>query len=217
LTLSLVGETLDKTRSHYRAGTGEIIQVRRGIYVDAVDDIDSTVLGHAIRIAQYLYPQTYLSAASAIALAPTRDGRLYLSGRRNLRTRIRGLEIIQNPGPPKPSLGPAVIADSLGEFRIEVSSIRQRFLEAFRLRSEHAASIDEATREALSARLIEEYGSPKAAGDAVWALARENDWYREAENVRISARWQIRPGCPPRPPRPQSTRSSHDWQAHFRR
>ena len=181
MTLYLVGETLDKTRSHYLAETGKIIQLMRGIYVDAADDIDSTVLGHAIRIAQYLYPQTYLSAASAIALAPTRDGRLYLSGRRNFRTRIRGLEIIQNPGPQKPSLGPAVIADSLGEFRIEVSSIRQRFLEAFRIRSEHAASIDEATREALSARLIEEYGSPKAAGDAVRALARENDWYREGE------------------------------------
>jgi serine/threonine-protein kinase HipA len=181
LTLHLVGETLDKTRGHYLAETGKIIQLMRGIYVDAADDMDSTVFGHAIRIAQYLYPQTYLSAASAIALAPTRDGRLYLSGRRNFRTRIRGLEIIQNRGPQKPSLGPAVIADSLGEFRVEVSSIRQRFLEAFRLRSEHAASIDEATREALSARLIEEYGSPKAAGDAVWALARENDWYREGE------------------------------------
>jgi len=31
----------------------------------------------------------------------------------------------------------------MGEFRIAVSSIRQRFLEAFRLRSEHAASIDD--------------------------------------------------------------------------
>ncbi|MGE0189114.1 MAG: type II toxin-antitoxin system HipA family toxin [Steroidobacteraceae bacterium] len=181
MTLYLVGETIDKTRSHYLAETGKIIQLMRGIYIDAADDVDATVFGHAIRIARYLYPHTYLSAASAIALAPTRDGRLFLSGRRNLRTRIRGLEIIQNVAPTHPSLGAAVIADSLGEFRIEASSIRQRFLEAFRLRSEHASSIDDGAREALVARLIEEYGTPKTASDATWALARENEWYREGE------------------------------------
>jgi serine/threonine-protein kinase HipA len=181
MTLHLVGETIDKTRSHYLAETGKIVQLMRGIYVDATDDIDATVLGHAVRIARYLYPHTYLSAASAIALAPTRDGRLFLSGRRNLRTRIRGLEIIQNVAPKQPSLGTAVVADSLGEFRIEASSIRQRFLEAFRVRSEHAASIDDAAREALAARLIEEYGTQKSASDAIWALARENAWYREGE------------------------------------
>ncbi len=75
------------------------------------------------------------------------------------------------------------MADSLGELSVKVSSIRQRFLEAFRLRSEHAASIDAATREAIAARLTEEYGSPKAASDAVWALARENEWYREGEGA----------------------------------
>jgi serine/threonine-protein kinase HipA len=71
----------------------------------------------------------------------------------------------------------------MGEFSVNVSSIRQRFLEAFRLRSEHAASIDAATRAAIAARLVEEYASPKAASDAVWALARENDWYREGEGA----------------------------------
>lgn len=181
MTLLLVGETIDKTRSHYLAQTGRIVQLMRGIYVEATDDVDATVLAHAIRIARYLYPHTYLSAASAIALAPTRDGRLFLSGRRNLRTRIRGLEIIQNVAPKLPSLGTAIVADSLGEFRVEVSSIRQRFLEAFRVRSEHAASIDDAAREALAARLIEEFGTPKAASDATWALARDNAWYREGE------------------------------------
>ena len=64
-----------------------------------------------------------------------------------------------------------------------MSSIRQRFLEAFRLRSEHATSIDVATREAIAARLTQEYGGAKAASDAVWALARENDWYREGEGA----------------------------------
>ena len=38
-------------------------------------------------------------------------------------------------------------------------SIRQRFLEAFRLRSEHASSIDEGMRETIASRLIEEYGT----------------------------------------------------------
>ena len=64
-----------------------------------------------------------------------------------------------------------------------MSTFRQRFLEAFRLRSEHAASIDAATREAVAARLVEEYGGAKAASDAVWALARENVWYREGEGA----------------------------------
>jgi serine/threonine-protein kinase HipA len=181
MTLHLVGETLDKTRSHYLAETGKLIQLMRGIYVDAADDVDAVVLKHAVRIAKYLYPQAYLSAASAVLLGPTRDGRLFLSARRKQRTRIRALEIIQNQAPEHPSLGSAIIDDGMGEFRADVSSMRQRFLEAFRLRSEHAASIDDAMRETISARLIEEFGSSKAAADAVWALARENKWLREAE------------------------------------
>ncbi|HXY99316.1 MAG TPA: HipA domain-containing protein, partial [Stellaceae bacterium] len=151
----------------------------RGIYVDAGDDIDATVLKHAIRIAHYLYPRAYLSAASAALLAPTRDGRLFLSARRKQRTRIHALEIIQNVAPRHPSVGEAIVDDGMGEFRIAVSSIRQRFLEAFRLRSEHAASIDHEMRMAIAARLIEEYGTAQGAADAVWTLARENRWYRE--------------------------------------
>ncbi len=183
MALHLVGENLDKTRGHYRAETGKLVQLVRGVYVDADDDIDATVLKHAVRIAKYLYPTAYLSAASAVTLAPSRDGRLYISGRRNMRTRIRALEIIQNEAAKHPSLGSAVIDDGMGEFRVDVSSIRQRFLEAFRLRSEHAASIDDATRESMAARLIEEYGSPQAAATAVWNLARENEWYREGERA----------------------------------
>ncbi len=183
MPLHLVGETINKTRGHYLAETGKLVQLMRGIYVDAADDIDQTVLTHAVRIGRYLYPNAYLSAASAVILGPTRDGRLYLTGPRIQRTRIRALEIVQNKASAKPSLAAATIADSLGEFSINVSSIRQRFLEAFRMRSEHAASIDAATREAVAARLVEEYGSPRAAADAVWTLARENDWYREGEGA----------------------------------
>ena len=181
MALHLVGETIDKTRSHYQAETGKLVQLMRGIYVDAGDDADATVLRHAVRIAKYLYPRAYLSGASAVLLAPTRDGRLFLSGRRIQRTRIRSLEIIQNEAPKHPSIGSAVVDDGTGEFLINVSSIRQQFLEGFRLRSEHAASIDEDTRDAIALRLVEEYGSPKAAADALWALARENEWYREGE------------------------------------
>jgi serine/threonine-protein kinase HipA len=183
MPLHLVGETIDKTRSHYLAETGKLVQLMRGIYVDAAEDIDQTVLAHAVRIGRYLYPNAYLSAASAVLMGPTRDGRLYLTGPRIQRTRIRALEIVQNKAPAKPSLASAAVADSLGEFSVNVSSIRQRFLEAFRLRSEHAASIDPATREAIAARLVDEYGGAKAASDAVWALARENDWYREGEGA----------------------------------
>jgi serine/threonine-protein kinase HipA len=183
MPIHLVGETIDKARSHYQAGTGKLVQLMRGIYVDAADDIDAVVLTHAIRIAKYLYPSTYLSAASAVLLGPTRDGRLFLSGRRNLRTRIRGLEIIQNTAPGQPSTGSAVVTDSLGEFHVDASSMRQRFLEAFRLRSEHAASLDETMRDAIAARLVEEYGSSQAASDAVWALARANEWHKEADHA----------------------------------
>lgn len=183
MPLHLVGETIDKTRSHYLAKTDKLVQLMRGIYVDAADDIDQTVLAHAVRIGRYLYPNAYLSAASAVLLGPTRDGRLYLTGPRVQRTRIRMLEIVQNKAPTKPSLASATVGDTLGEFSVNVSSIRQRFLETFRLRSEHAASIDAAMREAIAARLVEEYGGPKAASDAVWALARENEWYREGEGA----------------------------------
>jgi serine/threonine-protein kinase HipA len=181
VTLHLVGETLNKTRSHYQAETGKLVQLMRGIYVEAADDVDDIVLRHAVRIARYLYPKAYLSGASAALLGPTRDGRLFLSARRKQRTRIRALEIIQNEAPEHPSVADAVVDDGMGEFRVNVSSIRQRFLEAFRLRSEHAASIDDEMRASIAARLIEEYGSARGAADAVWALARENHWSREGE------------------------------------
>jgi serine/threonine-protein kinase HipA len=181
MALHLVGETLDKTRSHYMAETGKLVQLMRGIYVDADDDIDAIVLRHAVRIAKYLYPQAYLSGASAALLGPTRDGRLFLSARRKQRKRIRTLEIIQNEAPKQPSVGDAVVDDGMGEFHVRVSSIRQRFLEAFRHRSEYAASIDDEMRAMIATRLIEEYGSAQASADALWVLARENEWHREAE------------------------------------
>lgn len=183
MTIHLVGETIDAKRAHQRAQAGKLVQLVRGIYVDHDVDADAAIMNHAIRIAHYLYPHAYLSSASAVLLAPTPDGRLFISGRRNQRTRLRSLEIVQNEAPPHPSTASAVIGDELGELRIEASSPRQRLLEAFRLRSEHASAITAEMRVQMAARLVEEHGSPKNAADAVWALARENGWYREGEGA----------------------------------
>lgn len=183
MTIHLVGETIDAKRAHQSAQAGELIQLVRGVYIDHDADADATILGHAVRIAHYLYPNAYLSSASAVLLAPTPDGRLFLSGRRNQRTRLRTLEIVQNEAPAHPSTAAAVVGDDLGELRIDVSSPRQRFLEAFRLRSEHASAITADMRAQMAARLVEEHGTPQAAADAVWALARENGWYREGEGA----------------------------------
>ena len=183
MALHLVGETIDAKRAHLRAQSGELIQLVRGVYVDDDGNAETAVLSHAVRIAHYLYPNAYLSSASAALLAPTPDGRLFISGRRNQRTRLRNLEIVQNEAPPHPSTAVAVVGDDLGELRIDVSSPRQRFLEAFRLRSEHASAVTADMRTQMAARLVEEHGSPRAAADAVWALARENAWYREGEGA----------------------------------
>jgi serine/threonine-protein kinase HipA len=181
MPLHLVGETIEKSRAHYQAETGRLLQLMRGIYVDVDDDIDTTVLQHAVRIARYLYPRAYLAAASSVLLRPTDTGKLYISGPRIQRTRLRTLEIVQNRQPASPSLAKAIIDDGMGEFTVDVSSIRQRVLEAFRIRSEHASSMDDAMRMSIAERLIEEYGSREKAADALWALARENEWYKEGE------------------------------------
>ena len=183
MAIHLVGETIDAKKAHQRAQTGDLIQLVRGVYVDRESDTEAMIMSHAVRIAHYLYPNAYLSSASAVLLAPTPDGRLFLSGRRNQRTRLRTLEIVQNEAPAHPSIAAAVIGDDLGELRIDVSSPRQRFLEAFRLRSEHASAISADMRIQMAARLVEEHGTPQAAADAVWALARENEWYREGEGA----------------------------------
>lgn len=183
MAIHLVGETIDARRAHQRAQAGELIQLVRGVYVDQGGDVEAAILGHAVRIAHYLYPNAYLSSASAVLLAPTSDGRLFISGRRNQRTRLRALEIVQNEAPAHPSIAIAVIGDDLGELRVDAASPRQRFLEAFRLRSEHASAVTAEMRAQMAARLVEEHGNAQAAADAVWALARENGWYREGEGA----------------------------------
>ena len=102
MAIYLVGETIDAKRAHQRAQGGKLIPLVRGVYVDHDGDAEAAILGHAVRIAHYLYPNAYLSSASAVLLAPTPDGRLFISGRRNQRTKLRTLEIIQNEAPAHP-------------------------------------------------------------------------------------------------------------------
>ena len=85
--------------------------------------------------------------------------------------------------PENPSTASAVVGDDLGELQVDISSPRQRFLEAFRLRSEHANALTPEMRERMAGRLLEEFGSPEAAADSVWALARSNGWHREGERA----------------------------------
>ncbi len=171
--IHLVGETIDAKRAHQRAQNSELIPLVRGVYVDHDGDAETAILTHAVRIAHYLYPNAYLSSADAVLLAPTPDGRLFISGRRNQRTRFADPGDHSKRGSGHPSTAIAVIGDDLGRLRIAASSPRQRFLEAFRLRSEHASAITAEMRSQVAARLVAEHGTPQAAADAVWALARE--------------------------------------------
>jgi serine/threonine-protein kinase HipA len=113
MTIHLVGETIDAKRAHLRAQTGEPIQLVHGAYID--HDGDGGRDSRPCRPHRhYLYPNAYLSFARAILLAPTPDGRLFIGGRRNQRTRLRTLEIVQNEAPPHPSTPTAAIGDHPG-------------------------------------------------------------------------------------------------------
>jgi serine/threonine-protein kinase HipA len=196
MALYLVSENVDAQTAFRRSRVGELIQIIRGVYVDANADADATLRAHAVRIAHYLYPAAYLSSASAALLGPTLDGRLFLGGRRNQRTRLRSLEIVQTQAPPKPLLDKAIIGDPIGEFTISISSPEQRMLEGFRMRSEQANAFSEAQRRATADRLIAEYGSSDYAADALWGLARGNDWFREGEGAERYLRGSAQDSAP---------------------
>ena len=178
--LHLVGETIDKHRAHYGAETGRLVPVMRGIYVGAEDDADAVLFDHALRIAAYLYPSTYLCGASAERLAPTPDRRLFLSGRRNARTSLRSLEIVQTRGPDAPETESVRTADTLGELTVRRSTLRFRYLESFRRRSEAGAAMTIEMQADIAARLVEAAGGEKAAIIECWRLAEANGWRTEA-------------------------------------
>lgn len=181
MSLYLVGHNIDRHTAHSRFQSGVLERVAQGVYVDAGPQASRIVMEHAVRIAAFLYPQSYLAGISAQTRMPTDDGRLFISGRRNLRTRIRELEIVQNRAPDAPSTVSVTVADSLGEMTLTAASPRQRFLEAFRRRSEIAAAMDPAIRRRIAERLIEEYATVDNAADELWRLARPNGWTSEAE------------------------------------
>ena len=54
--LHLVGETIDARRAHYRARAGTLTPLVRGVYVGNDNDIETAILGRAVRIARYLQP-----------------------------------------------------------------------------------------------------------------------------------------------------------------
>lgn len=198
--LYLVGETIDKHRAHAAAQAGELISVYKGIYVDAGDSADQVVLDHAVRIAGFLYPRAYLAGASAATLGPDANYRLFLSDRRNDRTRIRSLEIIRNQAPAHPSTVPVIVGDDLGELTLTASSPRQQFLEAFRRRSEHANAIGPDLKRRIAERLLGEFGGVGATADALFALAEQNGWTYEAEAAQRYLRADLQ-GLRPAPNR----------------
>ena len=177
--LHLVGETIDKHRARYGAETGRLVQIMRGIYVEAEDDADAVLFDHALRIASYLYPNAYLCGASAERLAPTPDRRLFLSGRYNVRTRLRNLEIVQNRAPDAPDTETARATDPMGDLRVRRSTVRFRYLESFRRRSEAGAAMTIEMQIDIAARLVEAAGSEKEAIIECWRLAEANGWRKE--------------------------------------
>ena len=180
MAIQLVGETIDAKRAHQAPQSGDLIQLVRGVYVDCEGDLEATILAHAVRIAHYLYPNAYLSSASAVLLAPTPDGRLFISGRRNQRTRLRTLEIIQNEAPAHPSsTAVAVVGDDIRRIAHRRVIAAPAFLEAFRLRSEHAAPSPPRCA-CRWPRGSSEYGNAQRRLTRLGAC-RENRWYREGE------------------------------------
>ena len=181
--LHLVGENIDKRRAHYGVQQGKLTQIMRGVLVDAGGDADGVILDHAIRIARYLYPQTYLSGASANLLSPTIDGRLFLAGRRGQRTRLRSLEIIQTRAPERPETEPATLSDDLGELTVRRATGAFRFLESFRAKSEAGAAIDDDMKRQLAERLLEETGGTADLVARLWRMAEANGWRTEANKA----------------------------------
>ncbi len=177
--LHLVGETIDKHRAQYGMKTGRLVQIMRGIYVESEDDADSVLFDHALRIAVYLYPNTYLCGASAELLMPTPDRRLFLSSRRNARTRLHNLEIVQTRAPDAPETETAQTVDPMGELRVRRSTLRFRYLESFRRRSEAGAAMPIDMQVNIAMQLVTNAGDRRTAVMECWQLAEANRWRTE--------------------------------------
>ena len=195
--LHLVGETIDKHRAQYGMETGRLVQIMRGIYIASEDDADAVLFDHALRIAAYLYPRTYLCGPSAERLTPTPDRHLFLSGRRNARTRLRTLEIVQTRAPDAPETETAQTTDPMSNLRVRRSTLRFRYLESFRRRSEAGAEMPIDMQADIAARLVWNAGGKKTAIMECWRLAEANGWRAEAGRAEAFIATPLRE-APPR-------------------
>jgi serine/threonine-protein kinase HipA len=141
IDIDLVKETIDAKRAYQFPQKDEFIPLFRGVCADHDGETEMAILGDAVRIAHYLYPNAYLSSASAVLLAPTPRWAPLHQWSPLPAHRVANPGIIQNEAPAHPSTAIAIIGDDLRELRIAASSPRQCYLEAFRLRSDHASAI----------------------------------------------------------------------------
>lgn len=183
MALFLVGINIDKHKAAYGESSGRLVQIMRGIYVDTSSDIDATILKHGFRIAKYLYKNARFIGYSAQKLAATPDGKIYISGARNSRVRLRSLEIIQTKTSASPSVQTAIIKDDLGEFTINTSSLRQQLFEAVRTRTEAASSISIDMKSQMITRYLSDFPDTQEAINNIWILGKENDWLKEANII----------------------------------
>ena len=183
MSLYLVSENISARMAAYNEDAGKLVSIAKGVYLDIDCDVENEILKYAFRIATYIYKNAYFIGYSASELAPSPDGKIFISGgARNSRNRIRNLEIIQTKRNQSPSLQSAIIKDGMGEFSVKISSSLQRLFEAERTRTEAASSISIEMKKRILERFLKEYDAPIAV-EAVWTFGKENGWLKEAQAI----------------------------------
>ncbi len=182
MAIYLVGENIDKHGASYGEDTGRLVQLTKGVYVSNDKNIDDEIRSHAFRITNYIYKNAYFIGYSAYELSPTLDGKVYIGGAKNVRNRIRSIEIIQTKRIQVPSLQSAIIKDDMGEFSVKISSPLQRVFESERNRTEAASSISLEMKKEILQRFLKEYDASIAI-EAVWEFGKENGWLKEAQAI----------------------------------
>ena len=179
--LYLVGENIDKHRAYRLAKQNHLTPIMRGIFVESSSNIDEVLLRNSIRISNYLYPKTYLSGVSAETLSPTMDGRLFLTGKRNQKTRLRSLIIVQTKAPNKPESESVTINDELGSLVIRRASKIFRFLESFRVEVEVGSGFSDELKIKLAKQLETEFGGKDGFIQRLWQIGHANNWQYSVE------------------------------------
>ena len=174
--LYLVGENIDKHRAYRLAKQDKLVPIMRGILVESTSNIDEVILKNSIRISNYLYPKAYLSGVSAETLSPTMDGRIFLSGKRNQKTRLRSLVIVQTQAPDKPELESVTLDDELGDLVVRRSTKLFRFLESFRVEVEVGGGFSDELKIKLAKQLENEFGGKDALKQRLWQIGHANNW-----------------------------------------